>query len=157
MRPRPGGGPAERVKATGEAAAPVVELRVVAGHMEGRGFELARRLREGDAVPRDGTLIFEIAADRPAARYLFAVDGRGRATLLAPTGAATVEPAGARQLVEGGAWVALAVDDAVGPLRLVAAAGPPVDDPVSAILEPWRAGRLPPGFGVTSLTVEIAP
>ncbi len=157
VRPRPGGGPAERVKATGEAAAPGVELRVVAGHMEKGGFDLAGRLRDGDAVPRDETLIFEIAADRPAARYLFAVDGRGRATLLAPTGAAAVEPAGARQLVEGGAWVALALDDVPGPLRLVAAAGPPVDDPVSAILDPWRAGRRPPGFGLASLTLEIAP
>lgn len=155
--PRVGPDQPSGIKGPGDVVAPSVQLRVVAGRLETGGFELERRVQQGEQVRREHTLLFELSTDQASARYLFVLDGQGQATLLAPTGTAGAQPAGPRRLEEDGQWVALTVDDMVGPLQLVALAGPAVASPQDDLLTTWRQGRLPAGFGVAVLELEIAP
>ncbi|NOY26307.1 MAG: DUF4384 domain-containing protein [Oligoflexia bacterium] len=145
------------VKGSGAVLAPTVALRVVVGRVTDAGFDLDRRVSEGDQIRPDQTLLFELSVNRSAARYLFFVDGEDQATLLSPTAAPQVMPAGATRVSDAGQWVALTVDDLVGPLTLVAVAGPVVENPDAQVVNAWTRHQLPEGFGTAALHVELAP
>lgn len=138
------------------AGAPVVTLQVALAREEGGRLATERLVRPGERLPADATLLFEIGADRPAARYLFAVDGEDDSThLLAPPAGGTppIEPAGARQATWEGRWVALDLADLAGPVRIVAAA---TAEPrtADAVLAAW--GSRDPAVGFAELTVKVA-
>ena len=137
----------------GEEAPPAVTLEVVAGHFDEGRFALDRRVRDGDTVAADATLIFELDVDAEAARHLVVVDGVGDVTVLV-SGAAT-EPAGPRRLARDGDWVAFALHDAVGPLTLLAAATREPADITAAVLEPWQRGDVPADLGLQVLSLEL--
>ena len=152
--PAPGG-----LEKGGEVVAPAVELRVVAGRVEDGRFAAERRLADGARVGGDATLIFELETDRLAARYLFALDGSGRALQLLPRPGAVpaVEPAGGRQVWQGGDWVVLALDDLQGPLTLVSAASILPLDPQLEVLRPWQAEEPRERVGYATMTLELGP
>lgn len=140
-------------------APPAVELRVVLGRQQGERVELDRRVGEGEQLERDRFLLFELEADRLAARYLFVVDAAGQATQLAPAPGAlpTLQPAGSARVGSAGSWVVLDLVDMQGPLTIVAAAAVlPVDTP-SEIIRPWQAGEPRAFVAYDTLTVGIAP
>jgi hypothetical protein len=143
----------------GVPSPPEVGLRVVAGHAGAEGFALDHRVAAGEVLPRDATLLFEVETDRLAARYLFVVDGEGRATLLSPPPGAVpeVEPAGSRRVSQGEDWVALGLHDMRGPLTLVAAASVLPLDPRAEIIGPWQAQAPRALVDYATLRVEIAP
>ena len=135
-----------------------VQLRVIVGHEEGGRFALDSRLAGGEVVAHDQTLLFELETDRPAARYLFAVQSNGTVLLLAPPEGepATVSPAGRSKVEAGGQWVALDLADQRGPITLVAAASPSPLDLQREVIDPWLAGDHPRGLRYDSLSIVVS-
>ncbi len=137
-------------------ASPVVALRVAVGEPGPEGLAALERVGDGDAVPRDGTLIFDLDVDRPAARYLAVVDGQGRLWPLAPAAAPALEPAGSRRVRQGDGWVALGLADMVGPLTLLAGATEEPRPP-DAVFEALRGDTCPQDVGCDRIRVRLAP
>ncbi len=136
---------------------PAVVLRVAAGQPGPEGLAPSRRLGDGDVADAADTLLFDLEVDRPAARYLFVVDGEGVSWLLAPAPGtpARVEPAGRRAVKHQQGWVALDLGDMVGPLELVAAASEVVLEPRAEVVEPFVDGREVEGVGVHVVRIGI--
>ncbi len=155
--------PTQGVKGPGDVdvlpAAPEVELRVVTGREVDGRVELDRRVRDGERLPKDLFLLFELEVDRSAARYLFVVDGEGRTTQLspAPGGVPELSAAGSERVGQGGNWVVLDLADMQGPLTLVGAAASIAADPASEVVVPFRMGEARSFVAYDSLMVELAP
>ena len=155
--------PYQGVKGPGDPealpAAPSVELRVVTGReVEGK-VELDRRVLDGERLARDLFLLFELEADRTAARYLFVVDGRGQATQLSPAPGRVPQltAAGSERVGQDGNWVVLDLADMQGPLTLVGAAASIVADPASEVVVPFQMGEGRGFVAYDSISVEIVP
>ncbi len=157
LRPPPSG--YLGVKGDGVPGAAAVTLRVVAGSQDGEGFQLRGRVRDGEQLGRELSLLFELETDRQAARYLFVLDGAGQVTQLAPAPGtvAEVETAGSRRVGSESGWAVLDLDDMRGPLTLVGAASTLPMDPLIDMLRPWQAGAPVEGASFDTLTVELEP
>ncbi len=153
--------PYDGIKGDGEAvpAPPELELRVVVGQQEGSRVDLGRRVGAGEQVASSELLLFEIEVDRPAARYLFVVDGAGEVVHMAPAPGAVPElqAAGSAPVGVGGSWVVLDLVDVPSPITIVAAASTLPVDAVSEVAGPWRSGEHRSWVAYDSLVVEIAP
>lgn len=140
-------------------AAPALELRVVIGRDVDGTVELERRVSAGEALARDAFLLFELEADRLAARYLFVVDGAGVVTQLAPTSGAVpaLQPAGSQRVGGEDGWVVLDLADMQGPITVVAAAASLPVDATSEVVRPWQAGEPRSWVAYDSLKLGVGP
>jgi len=155
--------PYDGIKGPGDGevmlAPPALELRVVTGRDVAGSVELGRRVTDGEVLAKDLFLLFELQADRLAARYLFVVDGAGVVTSLSPASDAVPElqPAGNQRVGSDGSWVVLDLADMPGPLTIVAAAAALPVDAVTEVVRPWQADDRRPWVAYDSLRIEVAP
>ncbi len=155
--------PTQGLKGAGDAdtlpAAPTVELRVVTGREVDGKVELDRRVHDGERLARDLFLLFEIESDRLSARYLFVVDGAGKAVQLSPAPGRVpeLEPPGSGRIGHDGSWVVLDLADMQGPLTLVGAASALAADPGGEVVAPFQAGQGCSWVAYDSIVVELAP
>jgi hypothetical protein len=158
FRPPP---PDEGIKGPDAAvpSPPALELRVVTGREVAGAVELDRRVGDGETLARDLFLLFELEADRVAARYLFVVDGQGDVTQLAPAPGAvpTLEPAGSHRVGGLDGWVVLDLADMDGPLTIVAAAAALPVDASREVMGPWQADEPRGWVAYRTLELELAP
>ncbi len=140
-------------------APPSLELRVVAGRVEDGAVRLDQRVVAGERLGRHQLLLFELEADRTAARYLFVVDGAGVTTQLspAPGQVPVLQPAGSQRVGGDEAWVVLDLVDMRGPLTILAAAAALPVDATSEILRPWQAQEPRAWVAYDSLQLELEP
>ncbi len=155
--------PYDGVKGPGETetvpAPPALELRVVTGQQTDGSVQLGRRVGDGEVLAKDLFLLFELEADRLAARYLFVVDADGAVTQLAPAPDAVpaLQPAGSARVGTADGWVVLDLADMRGPVTIVAAAAALPVDTSGEVVHPWQAGEPKDFVAYDSLTLEVAP
>ncbi len=155
--------PYDGVKGPGDGevvpAPPRLELRVVIGRDVAGSIELDRRVQQGETLAKDAFLLFELEADRLAARYLFVVDAAGAVTQLAPAPDAvpSLQPAGSQRVGAEGGWVVLDLADMQGAITVVAAAAALPVDATSEVVRPWQAGEPRDWVAYDILKLEVAP
>ena len=155
--------PYDGIKGPGDGdaspAPPSLELRVVQGREVDGSVELERRVQQGETLAKDAFLLFELEADRLAARYLFVVDGAGVVTQLAPTSGAVpaLQPAGSQRVGGEDGWVVLDLADMQGPITVVAAAASLPVDATSEVVRPWQAGEPRSWVAYDSLKLGVGP
>jgi hypothetical protein len=155
--------PYDGIKGPGDGdtspAPPSLELRVVLGREVDGTVELERRVQQGEVLARDAFLLFELEADRLAARYLFVVDAEGAVTQLAPAPGAVpaLQPAGSQRVGAEGGWVVLDLADMQGLITVVAAASSLPVDTTSEVVRPWQAQQPRDWVAYDILKLEVAP
>ena len=113
-----------------------------------------QRVLDQATLPLGTTLLFQLDADGPASRYLFAVDADGQTERLGPP-VSPVVPAGPAQVATGQGPVAYDLDRP-GTLRFVGAASARPIDP-DTVIGSWLDRTPHPAVHYDVLQVRVAP